>query len=151
VNNVPYELLDFTFHHPAEHTINGRLFDMELQLSHQNASGQQLIVSVLFLKGNPNAALAPLWANMPPPPYSWRDVRGFDLAQLLPKENGIFIYNGSLSMPPCNEGILWVVFGAPLEISPAQLSAYNALFANQNARPLQALNGRIVQWGTAGY
>ena len=151
VDSVPYELLDFTFHRPAEHTINGRIFDMELQLTHQNASGQQLVVSVLLQQGNPNAALAPLWANMPPPPYSWRDVHSFDLAQLLPKDNGIFIYNGSLSMPPCNEGILWVVFASPLGISPAQLSAYQAMFPNPNARPLQALNGRPIQWGTAGF
>ena len=141
--NTPYELLDFTFHSPSEHSIDGLKYDMEIQFFHQAADGNQLILSVLLLKGKENLALQALWANLPPPPFNMRSINQFNPFFLLPTDRTAFTYQGSLTTPPCFEGITWIVFKEPLELSSSQLQAYRTLFP-ANARPAQQLNNRQI-------
>ena len=142
-NDIPYEMLDFSFHSPAEHSIDGKIFDMEIQFFHQTASGEQIILSVLLKKGAENPALGVLWANLPPPPFNMRSVKQFNPLFLLPTERNGFVYKGSITTPPCFEGITWLVFQTPQELSAKQLLAYHTLFP-ANARPLQNLQNRAL-------
>ncbi len=142
--DIPFELLDFTFHSPSEHTIEGLKYDMEIQFFHQAADGRQLILSVLLVKGKENPALQTLWANLPPPPFNMRKINQYNPIFLLPHERTAFIYQGSLTTPPCFEDITWIVFKEPMELSSSQLQAYRTLFP-ANARPLQPLNNREIQ------
>jgi carbonic anhydrase len=143
IDGVVYELIDFIFHMPSEHTINGYTFAMELQLVHQNSQGQTAIVSLLINGGDNNSSLEPIWANMPAPPYNWTEVNGFDASDLLPSDVRAYKYIGSITTPPCTENVLWIVMAANSEMSQNQLDAFSSKYPG-NARPVQPLNNRII-------
>ena len=149
IDGVVYELIDFTFHLPSEHTINGHAFAMELQLVHLNSQGQTAIVSLLINEGNKNNSLEPIWSNMPAPPYNWTEVKDFNASDLLPSDLRVYKYIGSITTPPCTENVLWVVMASPIEMSQDQLDAFSSMFPG-NARPVQPLNNRIAYSNFAG-
>jgi carbonic anhydrase len=149
IDGVVYELIDFTFHLPSEHTINGHGFAMELHLVHQNSQGQTAIVSLLINEGNNNTSLEPIWSNMPAPPYNWTEVKDFNANDLLPSDLRVYKYIGSITTPPCTENVLWVVMASTIEMSQDQLDAFSSMFPG-NARPIQPLNYRIVYSNFAG-
>jgi carbonic anhydrase len=142
-----YELQQIRFHRPAEETIGGHGFDAGIQFIHRAPDGQILVLAVLLKTGKtPNPALNTLFAYLPleqnqvaAPP----DTR-LDPAQFLPDDKRYFTYLGSLTTPPCTEGVVWVVLPQPVEISAAQ-EAVLARLHPMNARPVQPANGRIVK------
>jgi carbonic anhydrase len=140
-----YDLVQFHFHHPSEHLLAGKLFAMELHLVHKAASGALAVVGVFIQPGTPSAALAPVWAAMPQNETPARLVEGvtIDPSTLLPKTRGYYRYMGSLTTPPCSEGLTWTVFRTPIEASPEQIRQFAALFPH-NARPVQSLNRRFL-------
>ncbi len=150
LDNAPYELVQIAFHSPAEHRIQNQSADLEIQLMHRNASGQQIILSILLRKGAHNPGLAPLFDNIPPPPYNWRDVAAFNPAALLPNSRAAFLYAGSLTTPPCTEGVQWIVFEEAGELSAEQINAFRHYYGN-NARPPQPLNQRPVIASIIGF
>ena len=139
-----YELLQFHFHHPSEHLLNGKAFAMELHFVHKSAEGNLAVLGVLIRPGAENATLAPVWKAMPSekgePVNAGVTV---DPSALLPKDHTYFRYYGSLTTPPCSEGVLWTVFAQPIEASAAQIRAFGDLFP-MNARPAQSLNHRFL-------
>ncbi|GEM_PF-281539 len=145
MDGVAYELMNITFHMPSEHTINGKPYYMEIQLVHYNANtGKWAIASVFVNEGaQDNSYLAPVWFNMPEPPYNWKEVKGFDPTFFVPPDPKMYAYTGSITTPPCTEGINWVVFAAPLQLSRSQIERYRSMFP-YNARPVQDLNDRTV-------
>jgi len=139
-----FELLQFHFHHPSEHLLAGRSLDLELHFVHQSAQGQLAVLAVFIRPGQDNAALAPIWAAMPreagePQPIGTLIAP----AALLPASRNYFRYSGSLTTPPCSEGVLWTVFKDPIEASSQQIRQFAELFP-VNARPVQPLNRRFL-------
>jgi carbonic anhydrase len=142
-----YELRQFHFHKPAEERIEGRAFDMAAHLVHQSLDGRLAVVTVLFLAGDqPNAFIGGLWPHLP----LERDREmapletTIDVNALLPEGRGYFAYMGSLTTPPCSEGVLWLVLKTPVHVSREQVGVFGRLYA-MNARPVQPPNGRLIK------
>lgn len=141
-----YELVQFHFHKPAEERINGRGFDMVAHLVHRADDGQLAVVAVLLEKGAENPLIQTLWNYLPlekntevVPPSPTIDLNAF-----LPAARDYYTYMGSLTTPPCTEGVLWLVLRQPMQVSPEQIAIFSRLYRN-NARPIQAGFGRLVK------
>jgi carbonic anhydrase len=142
-----YTLLQFHFHSPSEHTINGKAADMVAHLVHQAEDGQLGVIGVLMNKGAENKTIASLWQHMPAKSGDHKKARlEINVADLLPADRSYFNYSGSLTTPPCSEGVNWMVLRQPVEVSAEQIAAFNKLFA-RSVRPVQSLNGRVVKTG----
>lgn len=151
-NETQYELLQFHFHHPSEHTIAGETFDMELHLVHRDANGDLAVVGILLNQGEANnEALAPIFENLPAEKGDPQVVgMTIDAAAFLPADHLYYTYSGSLTTPPCSQDVRWLLLEAPQEISEAQFEAFASLF-ELNARPLQPLNNRdLLEDSSAG-
>ncbi|QBK04325.1 hypothetical protein DW355_05595 [Hylemonella gracilis] len=146
VRNTKYRLLQFHFHAPAEETINGQRFPLGAHFVHKNDMGQLAVVTVLFETGEPNALIEKVWTHMPLGPSD--SVRMppdlVNVYDILPKDQRYYSYFGSLTTPPCTEGVLWLVLKQPVQISPEQLYMYTQLYSN-TARPLQPRNSRTIR------
>lgn len=147
LNGVRFDLLQFHFHHASEHTVDGNQLPLEMHFVHQSEDGSITVVGVLFKEGKPNETLAPVWAHLPPEPTASRVVAGeLDLASLLPATRTTWRYRGSLTTPPCTEGVQWIVLTEPLTMSAAQIAAFGAIYPN-NFRPVQPLGERVLACG----
>jgi carbonic anhydrase len=145
VGDASYELVQYHFHSPSEHTIGGRHWPMEMHLVHQSGSGGLAVVAVLIEEGAHNAAFDPVWSHLPRQKgvESHLEHVKVNVDDLLPGTRTTYRYDGSLTTPPCSEGVKWLVMTAPVALSPEQISAFTALIKGNN-RPVQALNGRAV-------
>ncbi|MSQ27623.1 MAG: carbonic anhydrase family protein [Dehalococcoidia bacterium] len=139
-----YKLAQFHFHRPSEHSVNGRQFPMELHLVHKNKDGKLAVVGVLLDSGAQNNALAPVWEAMPTKEGGQQLIAGvFDPSTILPAVRTTFRYAGSLTTPPCSEGVSWLLMKTPVSVSPSQIQTFRALF-DYNSRITQPLYGRDV-------
>jgi carbonic anhydrase len=140
-----YQLVQFHFHHPSEEEINGKRSDMVAHLVHKDSAGRLAVVAILLKTGHVNPLLASLWEHMPKAGDHDPATGGpeIDISKLLPPDHAYFNYSGSLTTPPCSEGVRWFVLRTPVDISRAQLKTFAARYPN-NARPVQKLNGRHV-------
>ncbi|EWY37061.1 hypothetical protein N825_21690 [Skermanella stibiiresistens SB22] len=144
ISGIRHELLQFHFHHPSEHLLSGKAFQMECHFVHKAASGALAVIGVLINAGAANTALDPVWDVMPTKAGEEVGLAGvFDPAPLLPVQRAHYRYVGSLTTPPCSEGVTWTILGAPIEASTAQIARFAALFPN-NARPVQGRNRRFL-------
>ena len=141
-----YELVQFHFHRPSEEVVNGKRYDMVAHLVHKNSKGQLAVVAVLLTLGEENRFIQTLWNHMPiekkkpiEPPTA-----KVDLAKFLPANKAYFHYMGSLTTPPCTEGVAWYILQSPVEVSAGQVEVFSKMYAN-NARPTQRMNGRLVK------
>jgi carbonic anhydrase len=144
-----WDLLQFHFHAPSEHTLDGKAYDAELHLVHKSEARSDLTVVGVFLKaGKANAPLAAVFDHAP------KDVSSepraianatVDLNPLLPAKAAYYTYPGSLTVPPCSENVTWYVLAQPVEISADQLQKLIEALGTRTARPVQPLNGRTVQ------
>ena len=138
-----FELKQFHFHSPSEHTVNGKTFPMEVHLVHQNDKSEYFVVGLLFKTGNRNKIIDQL--------PSFKKSRGedpdsdpIDYNDLVTERKDYFLYNGSLTTPPCTEGVLWIVMKQPIIVSSEQIQHYRDLLGFNNNRPIQPHNSRIV-------
>ncbi len=140
-----YALQQFHFHTPGGDQIHGEEFPMAAHLLHKSASGQLLAVVVLFRMGKENTMLRQLLPLIPPKPDGdhLQASHSMDATNLIPHQRAYYRYTGSLTAPPCTEGVKWVVMQQPLELSSEQLATYRKRFAD-NARAVQPLDGRTV-------
>jgi len=141
-----YELTGFHFHVPAEHLINGYQADMELQLEHRDHQGRMAVVSVLLQAGRRmNSTLTRIWEHMPGSPDQrfYGRQTGINPLFLLPNDRSYYTYVGSLTEPPCTEGIDWFVLAEPVEVDASYIQRF-VQAVGTNARPVQPLNGRAV-------
>ncbi len=141
-----YELVQFHFHRPSEEKVNGQRFDMVVHLVHKSDDGQLAVVAVLLERGNENPFIQTLWNNLPlekniavQPPTTM-----VDLNTLLPATRTYYTYMGSLTTPPCSEGVLWLVMKQPVQVSQDQINIFSRLYKN-NARPIQPAAGRLIK------
>ncbi|ACB32787.1 Carbonate dehydratase [Leptothrix cholodnii SP-6] len=140
-----YELLQFHFHRPSEERINGRQFDMVAHLVHKDPQGRLAVVAVLLQQGRQHPLVQLVWNSLPleqndetPAPVP------LDLNMLLPEDRRYYTYMGSLTTPPCSEGVLWMVLKQPAQLSPEQVAVFARLYP-MNARPIQQAGGRIIK------
>lgn len=139
-----YELAQFHFHHPSEHTIDGKPFVMELHLVHRNTAGNLAVVGVLLTEGTENPVLAQFWDRLPAQEGELPLDKSVNIASLLPIDGHYYTYMGSLTTPPCSEEVRWIVMKTPVEVSASQVAMFAAIFQG-NARPVQQLNGRPIE------
>ncbi len=146
VRGSNYRLLQFHFHTPSEERINHQAFALVAHLVHRNTEGQLAVVAVLFEAGATNPTINKVWTYMPLDANDRvRMPSGLlNLAELLPKDQRYYQFMGSLTTPPCSEGVLWMVLKQPVTLSREQLRLFSQIFPN-NARPVQPLNGRAVR------
>ncbi len=139
-----YDMLQFHFHHPSEHLLSGKAFQMECHFVHKSAEGGLAVIGVFIQPGARNKQLASVFDSMPAKEGPEIRASGVvDPAELLPRDRSFFRYMGSLTTPPCSEGLTWTVFKEPIEAAPEQIRQFAMLFAN-NARPVQRPNRRLV-------
>jgi carbonic anhydrase len=142
-----YDLVQFHFHSPAEHTVAGEAFDLEMHLVHKNAAGDLAVVGVLFKKGKESPGLAPIFLNAPiGVSADAQAVSGVtvDLTRIVPMGAGYHRYSGSLTAPPCTEGVTWFVVAPIQEASDAQIARLREILHGATNRPVQPLGGRQV-------
>lgn len=146
VRGSTYKLLQFHFHTPSEEQINYKNFSMVTHLVHKNAEGQLAVVAVLLDPGASNALINKVWTYMPLDTGDRvRMPTGIiDINELLPRDQRYYQFMGSLTTPPCTEGVLWMVLKQPTTVSKDQIRLFTQLFPN-NARPVQPVNGRAVR------
>ena len=139
-----FELVQFHFHRPSEERIDGRQFEMSLHLVHKDDQGKLAVVAVLMDKGSPQAAVQKVWNNLPLEKGEELAARvPLELAELLPVDRRYFTYMGSLTTPPCSEGVQWVVMRQPVTMSPEQIELFARMYP-MNARPVQQASGRRI-------
>lgn len=154
-----YKLLQFHFHTPSEHTIDAKDAQMELHLVHQNDLGELAVVGVMLQvdDAKANAAYDKIFTNAPYLTFTGANSKSghvgeIDPTELLPEKRTYYTYTGSLTTPPCSEGVHWYVMTEPVYISAKTVSIYQSLLASSGAnnyykfnnRPVQPLNGRPV-------
>jgi len=140
-----YKLLQFHFHTPSEHQFNSQNFDMELHLVHSDKNGNLAVLGIMIQNGKKNELLAGMWNELPKE-ESIKDISEkylIDLKALLPKNQTSYEYEGSLTTPPCTEEVKWMVFEQPIEMSRAQIQAFQKIIPH-NRRPVQPINEREI-------
>lgn len=145
VAGVSYKLLQFHFHHPSEHHVDGKVYPMEAHFVNQAADGSFCAVGVFITPGRSNSVLGPIVKHMASQPGSDTPVPGVtvDPMALIPRNRSYFRYMGSVTTPPCPETVTWVVFRTPIEASAEEIKGYGAVFP-MDARPLQPANRRVI-------
>lgn len=144
-NEKEYDVLQFHFHQPSEHTIDGQSFPMELHIVHANEAGNLAVVGVMLAEGEAeNVAYSTMFNNLPVEegePDEETDIM-INVMDLLPENTDTyFTYEGSLTTPPCTEIVRWLVLAEPVTLSAEQIAAFGEIYSN-NARPVQPLNTR---------
>ena len=140
-----FELVQFHFHRPSEERINGKQFDMVAHLVHKDIDGRLAVVAVLLDRGSAHPLVQSVWNNLPLEKGDEVAARAtLDMNALLPAERSYFTYMGSLTTPPCSEGVLWMVMKTPMPVSPEQVGIFARLYP-MNARPIQSASGRLIK------
>ncbi len=143
LDGVRFHLRQFHFHHGSEHLVDGRMLPLEMHLVHRDDDGTVLVVGVFFTSGAENRTLAPVWDGFGR--TAWPPLT-LDLAALVPDRRTAWRYRGSLTTPPCSEGVTWIVLCEPLAMSARQIAAFGRLYP-ANRRPVQPLGDRSLLIG----
>ncbi len=145
IDGETYELKQFHFHTPSEHTVDGRAFPMEVHFVHQAKSGQLAVVGAFIKYGSANLALSEIWRHLPMEQGDERTIEDtvINAGDMLPIERGYYRYMGSLTTPPCSEGVKWFVMKEPMGATLEQIQQFTSIFS-MNARPIRSVNGRLV-------
>ncbi len=145
VSGRTFELKQFHFHAPSENKVGGKQFPLEGHLVHADKDGNLAVVAVMFQEGAANALLGKLWEKMPAKAGEKADLPAdLSAAQLLPAERDYYRFNGSLTTPPCSEGVWWLVMKKPVSVSKAQVGQFSKTVGFANNRPVQPVNARPV-------
>jgi carbonic anhydrase len=141
-----YTLVQFHLHTPSEHTLEGKRFDGELHFVHKSDKGEVAVVAVLLKKGKENKTFKALLDNAPKEAAKEpKSAPGtFDLSPFTGAKTAYVTYPGSLTIPPCTEGLRWLVLTKTAEIGEAQIAKLQELTHGPTSRPIQPLEGRSV-------
>jgi len=140
-----YELVQFHFHAGSEHTVDGHQYPLEVHFVHASEDGHLAVVGVFFEEGAANPALDALWAAIPHE-GEHHEVDDVDPRAFLPSDHSAWRYAGSLTTPPCSEGVAWTVMQTPISASAEQIAAFTAHYAH-NYRPVQPMHDRHLSAG----
>jgi carbonic anhydrase len=145
LDGTTFDLKQFHFHAPSENLIEGKSYPLEGHLVHVSDKGEIAVVAVMFEAGKANPALAAAWGELPAKVGEIQALKAqLSAEQLLPENRDYYRFSGSLTTPPCSEGVRWLVMKQPVEVSQAQIDAFKAVMHHPNNRPVQPLNGRVV-------
>ncbi|MDO6581578.1 carbonic anhydrase family protein [Photobacterium sp. 2_MG-2023] len=145
LDGEPFELKQFHFHTPSENLIRGESFPLEGHFVHADKNGSLAVIAVMFKEGNANHALASIWPHIPAQVGATAALKQpVDASQLLPAQQDYYRFSGSLTTPPCSEGVRWLVMKAPQSLSASQITELMKIMKHSNNRPVQPLNGRVV-------
>ena len=143
-----YALVHLHFHRPSEESVNGKRYEMVAHLVHRDIEDPKrlAVIGVFFFRGKDNRFINQIWANLPKAKQRQSIVPTVELNlnELLPDDRPYYLYTGSLTTPPCTEGVTWLLLKYPVPISKEQIAVFERIY-KMNARPLQALNGRVVK------
>lgn len=145
VGGKRYELVQFHFHTPSEHSVAGKRAAIEMHLVHKAANGELAVIAVLFTGGAKNLALGEIASYLPmiPGPVKVRGRVLINARDLLPASRGYYRYIGSLTTPPCSQGVQWFVMARPVQVQPSVVARFTRALG-YSARPIQALNQRLL-------
>jgi len=145
VNGKRYELVSIDFHKPSEMKVNGKGHEMAAHLVHKDKDGKIAILAVMFDPGAENPVLKTIWSNLPASKGKESVVDGatINALGLLPKTKDYYMFTGSLTTPPCTEGVSWYMLKKPMEVSADQIARFGRLYP-MNARPTQPRNDRDI-------
>jgi carbonic anhydrase len=145
LDNGAFQMKQVNFHAPSENTIHDKSFPLEAHFVHADSKGNLAVIGVMFTEGKSNPALAKLWEQLP-------EEEGEPIAlknrvtpsELMPDNKGYYRFSGSLTAPPCSEGVRWLLMKNPITASKEQIDAFKKAVHHSNNRPVQALNGRVI-------
>ena len=145
VNGTAYTLTQFHFHRPSEEEIAGKKYAMVIHLVNERTGGAA-VIALLVKTGAENPTVQKIWNNLPKEKDKENEVTGVSInaADLLPADQNYYNFDGSLTTPPCSEGVKWFVMKTPIEMSAAQIAAFAKLYP-MNARPIQPTDGREIK------
>lgn len=168
VDDTRYQLLQFHFHAPSEHTVAGKPFDIEMHLVHKSEDGALAVVGLLIESGRHKFVFDPIWSHLPAVPGETQHIKNVtedgslivdprfmfspndQVEDVAPSLFGDYYrYDGSLTTPPCSEGVKWIVLTTPIEMSETQIAAFKAI-SHDNNRPVQPLNERKLLVNSTG-
>ncbi len=138
-----FELLQFHFHSPSEHILNGKQYPLEAHFVHSQ-EGKLLVVGVFFEEGQTNSSLEDIWSNAPDRLQTVNLPVTIDAKQFLPRGENYFNYHGSLTTPPCSKGVTWIVLKEPIQASRAQLQFLQQKMGGPNNRPIEPNEARMI-------
>jgi len=145
IDGKKFYLKQFHFHAPSEHTVNGKNYPFEAHFVNLDDEGNITVLGVFFKVGKENAELEKIWEEMPEEVGEKEKLeKRVRIGALLPKDKSYYRYNGSLTTPPCSEGVRWIVFKKPLQMSKEQLEKFRKVMGVDNNRPVQPINARKV-------
>jgi carbonic anhydrase len=145
VGNRTYELIQFHFHRPSEERINGKGYEMVVHLVHKDGEGRIAMLALLLERGKPQPVIQTVWNNLPLEKLDTAAPNEtLDPQDLLPARREYYTFMGSMTTPPCNEGVLWLVMKEPVQASPQQMALFSRLYP-LNARPTQPSGGRMIK------
>ncbi len=145
VGNRMYELIQFHFHRPSEERINGKGYEMVVHLVHKDGEGRIAMLALLLERGKSQPVIQTVWNNLPLEKYDTAAPSTvLDPMELLPGRRDYYTFMGSMTTPPCQEGVLWIVMKEPVQASPQQMALFSRLYP-LNARPVQPSSGRIIK------
>lgn len=140
-----FELLQYHFHAPSENHINGSSYPLEAHLVHADKDGNLAVVAVMFKEGNENSGLKQAWSLMPEHAgENHQFSKQLSVNNILPNSREYYRFNGSLTTPPCSEGVRWLVMKNAITVSKQQIDEFSGILHEPNNRPLQAVNSRSI-------
>ncbi|OTQ72142.1 carbonic anhydrase [Gilliamella apis] len=140
-----FTLQQFHFHSPSENTIKGKSYPMEAHFVYKNKTGELTVVALMFNSGEANSEIAKAWQQMPTEVDNKATLhKTVDISTLFPKTLDYYRFSGSLTTPPCTEGVRWIVLEQPVTVSEQQIEKFHSIMHHNNNRPVQPLNGRII-------
>jgi carbonic anhydrase len=145
VDGHSFELKQFHFHSPSENTIEGKSFPIECHLVHSDKDGNLAVVAIMFEEGSANPLLEKLWAKMPSKEGGKAGLsEKHNVTSLLPTDRDYYRFNGSLTTPPCSEGVWWLVLKSPVNASKDQVQQFSTTMGFANNRPVHPVNARPI-------
>jgi len=145
VDGKVFELKQFHFHSPSENHINGQSFPLEAHFVNLDKEGNIAVIALMFKEGKTNATLEKIWNQMPSKAGEENSLKLPEIANaLLPKNKHYYRFNGSLTTPPCTEGVRWFVLKSTQTVSKEQVEKFHHLMHHNNNRPIQPLDARVV-------
>lgn len=147
VDGKRYELLQFHFHAPSEHTVADQHHPIEFHLVHKSEDGKLAVIGMMVVEGEENPAFADLIANLTYEHGKEKHAKEvtIDMNAMLPNTEKFYHYTGSLTTPPCSEKVEWFVLKEPVEFSKEQIAAFEKAYLHNN-RPVCPINNRIVDF-----
>jgi carbonic anhydrase len=145
LDNVGYQMKQVHFHAPSENTIHGQSFPLEAHFVHADSKGNLAVIGVMFKEGKANPGLEKLWQQIPKEESAPFPLKvKVSASDLMPDNRDYFRFSGSLTTPPCSEGVRWILLKTPITASKSQIEVFEAAVKHHNNRPVQPLNGRVV-------